>query len=396
MRAVFRVKIATPLSVGWYDHSKLDSRFVIRPTSLKGVWRWWARAFVGGVLYERGCLKSRRGGGVYFEPDPEGVKKISRIVGAVLGMGYAERAEAAASSFKIAVRMLKRPFIGTVTKGQRSVEYGDGKRAEFQRFNLLSLSTSVEYAVGGEFEIEITGRTIDSKRFTLGLEILAAALTLSGVGKGSRKGLGSLDVTWTNYLTPTPVEKLIEDVRRELNGVIPDKCGGQSWDLPPMPVMTKAKIRGEGAGEVALSAVYKVTGLDPPSLHNFFLRPHRARVTEGHYSKPDELRKRLEAWVLGLPREQKDTGYSAEVDRRASTFIVSYHGRDHIFNTAKEPGGYLTVLISGDWPTEIHWSDSDEKVIEIDQTKIISAYSTAYREFENYVTKLKGKVTQIW
>jgi CRISPR-associated protein Cmr1 len=390
MRAQFDLTIATPLSVGWYRPNILDTQSFIRPTSIKGVWRWWARTFVGGVLYERGCLRARRGKLVFLEPDRDVVRRISQITGKVLGLGYAGGGDASASRFRIVVSVLGRPYIGSVTRASRYVEYGYGKRAEFQRFNLLSLSDKVEYALGGRFRLEISGRGVDSKIFTLGLQMLAVALTFSGLGKGSRKGLGSLDVTWSDFLPRISVGKLIEEVRASLENLITDRCGGPQRELPPMPVMTKASL------DMRLASVYRVVGLDAPSLHNFFLRPQRARVTTGSPMGQDELRRRLEAWVLGLPREQRGTGYIAEVDRRASTFMVAYHGQGHWFNSSGEAGGYLTVLVSGDWPTSITWSNSGERELSIDAAKVISAYSTAFREFEDYVKKMGGTVAAIW
>ncbi|MGC9115882.1 MAG: RAMP superfamily CRISPR-associated protein, partial [Fervidicoccaceae archaeon] len=73
---ILRLKVTnfTPLLVGWYEPNIVDP-IGLRPTELKGIWRWWARAFACGVLYDGGC-----------NPLPSDLVKI---VGKDLGLGYA-------------------------------------------------------------------------------------------------------------------------------------------------------------------------------------------------------------------------------------------------------------------------------------------------------------------
>lgn len=384
MRAAFRLTVATPLSVGWYEPGKLDEMWYLRPSSIKGLWRWWARAFVGGILYERGCLKSRGRKEVLRVPDEASARRISEIVGRDLGLGYAgEEEKSVASKFKISVRTLSRPQVYTASKGR-------GIRWNLQRLKLLSLGKEVQYAEGGEFELDVEAHGVDRKVFTTSVGILAIALTLEGVGKGSRKGLGSLDVIRiSGDFTARPLPQLVEEVRRSLDGIIGDRCGETPRELPPMPIVSR---------KMGISSIHTAIGVDFPVLHNFFLRSQRARVLHGHFAAEDDLRRDLNEWVLGLPREQKGTGYgidAREVNRRASTIMLSYHGPRHALNPRGEPTGYLTILVSADWPTHLTWSDGQEE-ITIDESRISRAYETAYKEFAGYVGKLGGRVDKIW
>jgi len=388
MRATLRVRIATPLSIGWHDPNILDRRFYIRPTSVKGVWRWWARAFVGGVLYERGCIRAERHRHVYLTPDKVSAEKIAKIVGLNLGLGYAGTKKAAASKFKITLKTIKPPSTDKARYRQGYIHH-HGRFLSLHRFRLLTLSSDVEYATGGEFEINIDAPGVDKDVFQATAGILVVALTLSGLGKGSRKGLGCLDVIRTyGDLRPGPPENLLNDVRSALERLIKDDCGGQPDDLPPLPVVSKAKIHG-----IDITTVYKISDISFDNLHNFFLRPHRAKVLTGDYAKPDPLRQNLNAWILGLPREQNKQGYiMPDLDRRASTLMTCYH-TSHL---ASQPAGYLTALVSGDWPTSLTWVGAGTQNITIDTQRILAAYRDALDEFKDYIAKLGGSLTRIW
>jgi CRISPR-associated protein Cmr1 len=376
MSAVFRLTIATPMSLGWYKPEVLDKRFYIRPPSVKGLWRWWARAFVAGVMYEMGCLAGRSGKGELLVPTSREAEAVSRVVGTVMGLGYAGEKAAMASKFALDVRVLREPSIGD-TKGRVWVR---GRWADVHRFAYLTRKTPpIKYAVGGDFELEVSGGGPPQA-----LEVLLVALTLEGLGKGGRKGLGSIDVTAVyRFRLAHDLKQLVEDVRRWLRRWI-SPCSGKRPPFPPMPAVA------EGVAEI-----YRVEGLNFSHLHDFFLRSHRARVLKGNYAIPDELRERLLAWVLGLPRkeEKTETGYGimGDVKRRASTFIVSFHN-NHV--TGK--GGYLTVIRSADWPTALEWTGGGYQQINIDFEKVSEAYDTALSEFREYVEKLGGSMSRLW
>ncbi|MHA1632114.1 MAG: type III-B CRISPR module RAMP protein Cmr1 [Candidatus Freyarchaeota archaeon] len=40
------------MSIGSHEPNALDELWYLRPTGVKGVWRWWARALVAGALHD--------------------------------------------------------------------------------------------------------------------------------------------------------------------------------------------------------------------------------------------------------------------------------------------------------------------------------------------------------
>jgi len=329
-RAVFELTINTPLSVGWYDPNVLDKRFYIRPTSVKGVWRWWARAVAGGVLYESGCVA-------------ELAKETARLVAEGLGLGSTR----AASAYRLRVEVLERPRVEVVRRGQRR---------GVQRFDLLALSRDVEYAVGGRFRLVVEG---SHKAFDAAVATLALALTLSGVGKGGRKSLGVLDVVDARGDAPRGgVRELLETARA---GVGARKCGAQPQALPPFPVVAQGFFE-----------VYRVSARFP-DLHNVFLRPNRARLAAGNFAAPDPMDR--DAWFFGLPRSQRGTGYmdpEGEGLRRASAVFAAAHSQRHHYGG----GAYISVFLSADWPRRLKWvGKGGVEYVVIDERRIRGAYS---------------------
>ncbi|MEZ0248075.1 MAG: type III-B CRISPR module RAMP protein Cmr1 [Thermoproteus sp.] len=326
MRAVFYATIAAPLSAGWYDPRILDSNFFIRPTSLKGLWRWWARAFAAGALYEAGCV------GNFLE-------RVHAVVADGLGLGSTGRA----SSYTISVEVLDPPKV-------------DACRADLQRFKLLALGRrgekepALKCAVGGEFRITVEG---DHKAFAAATSILAVALTLSGLGKGGRKALGSLDVVGAEESAPRgQLHELIERARRYL---AVERCGAPP-QLPPISAVAKEVFE-----------VYRVNA-GYQQLHNLFLRPERSSLFGGNYRAPDPLGGY--AWFLGLPRSQRGTGYIADVGRRASAVFAAWHSNRHIYGG----GGYVSVFLSADWPPKVVWvRKGGRKEIAIDAKALQAA-----------------------
>jgi len=349
MRAEFEVTIATPLSAGWYDPAIVDRNFYIRPTEIKGVWRWWARSFAAGALYEAGCT------------GPDFLRRVHEIVAERLGLGSTK----AASRYDLTVEVLERPRVA------------DSSRENLQRFNLLNLSRrkkgepGVEYAIGGRFRIALES---DSD-LSLAASILAVALTLSGIGKGSRKALGSLDIVRTSGAAPRrPLKELIEEIRRQIDA---PRCG-QARGLPRISAVARDVFE-----------VYRVD-VDFRRLHNLFLRPERARMAGQHYKSPDPLDHM--AWFLGLPREQRGTGYRITdrgVDRRASPVFAAWHTNQHVYGG----GGYVSIFLSQDWPTQLTWvGGGGMRTIQINEQALRQAKSA----FLALLNQFGWKPQRIW
>ena len=72
---------------------------------------------------------------------------------------------------------------------------------------------------------------------------------------------------------------------------------------------------------------------------------------------------------------------------------MSYHER---FN-AYGDGAYVTIFVSGDWPTQLEWTNgATTQIINIDTKILINAYRIAIGELESYLKKLNAPVQHIW
>ncbi|MEM4827777.1 MAG: hypothetical protein QXK07_07060, partial [Desulfurococcaceae archaeon] len=239
----------------------------------------------------------------------------------------------------------------------------------------------------------------------LALKILIVSLQLSGVGKGGRRGLGSLDITHIDSedvlsSVDRDIAKFIKDVYEKSIEIVNNReyqeiCGVKSNKqvsnkvLPPLPAVSKKAFE-----------LYKVDARSyrdfvHVQVHQFFVRTERCKALEGKKICRDDLRKNLDAWFLGLPREQKDTGYRipSELVRRASPIFVTYHSEKNIFGQ----GIFVSVFLSGDWPKKLEWRGGSgvSKPIEIDANKIKEAHDVFIKEFEEYLRRKRLSWQQI-
>jgi len=364
---------STPAFIGSYEPERIDEHMYLRPSSIKGLWRWHSRALVAGVLYDQGYLI-----------DP---KVISYLVGKVMGLGYVDPGgrKSEASRFILRVHIAKKPIKGKVPAGSRYILLGN-KYIFLQRIRLLTLERSLEYFYNGAFTLElIKTRVYDKTGEDLAIRSLILALTLSGLGKGSRRGLGSLDITnIRNFYISKEEQTLPNFLERTYNMAIElvrkyrDKLPlrqAKRVTLPQIPVFSKGKVN-----DMNISLVYKLEHIDWVKVHNFFLRSERCRILYGNYRAQDDLRRKHEAWVLGLPRSQMKTGYiiRRNGERRASPILLAYHEK-HIFGK----GVYLTIFISNDWPSSIVWTNGSQiKPVNID---VIRATQDALSELWKYL-----------
>jgi CRISPR-associated protein Cmr1 len=398
---VIQVRNTTPLLVGWYEPTKSDPTG-LRPSEIKGLWNWWARAFIAGAMYDLGLLHGRKDRDVLLRPRKEEAEAIACIVGKVLGLGYVGEAGSEASRFTM--------YTELATPGSIAPKRF---RDNLQRVRLLSLGDrAVEgYDRGAFFRIVVKKRVSRYQAEELtALKILVASLELSGVGKGARRGLGSLDVKPPDVVRERSIKSLIDDTYKECTEIVERARNGrykecarffeelkgaeQSAILPPLPCMSKKSIEGLSVSQVLLAR-----GVGFTALHNFFVRAERCRVLTGSTTCNDDLRSALAAWVLGLPRGRERgerTGYlirARDVSRRASPIILSYHER---FN-AYGDGTYITILASGDWPTQLEWTNGAvSQAINVDFKTLISAYRVAISELESYLKKLNASVQRMW
>ncbi|MEM2275184.1 MAG: type III-B CRISPR module RAMP protein Cmr1 [Thermofilum sp.] len=168
------LRAVTPLLIGGYDtftsHGDLG-REGLRPLSVKGVWRWWARVLVSAAIHRRfGKFPSLEG--------------ADRVVAKVLGT---TRGRASSSKYQIVVTELE---VRTVPlRGYREVA----------RLKLLELggrrgvSSDMVLAWNSRFRIDLYRQASTSpSEDAFAVASLLLALTFGGVGKATSRGFGKL------------------------------------------------------------------------------------------------------------------------------------------------------------------------------------------------------------
>lgn len=406
------LQLETPLFAGGYDPLKLDELWFLRPSEVKGVWRWWARALVAGALYDAGELRGSSKRGILKAPTPEEANRISKSVGIDMGLGYADpRGELSGASYyslvvePVDVDRFKRTYRGG------PVALRDGQ-LNLQRATLLALGRrQLEYLTpGARFRLRVEERVsklpVRREAAEAALAALSLALTFSGFGKGGRRGLGCFRVvrargTYAGFFDPRV--PAAERVNRAVNAVrsLLDIKAVESGEgeLPPLPSVSARRLAGGyrvRGHDLRPFQVIEVRGSGARllgELHNFFLRGARAGRLLGDPKAQDALRQRLAAWVLGLPREQRGTGYRIRVtgvDRRASPLLLAVHGG------AGEGGAYLSVFASADWPAQLAWREGAEVPREISERAVAEALVLALDEFVDYAAKCGFSVSFVW
>ncbi|MCX8199822.1 MAG: type III-B CRISPR module RAMP protein Cmr1 [Sulfolobales archaeon] len=391
--ASIEVSNTTPLLAGWYEPRQIDALQGLRSTEIKGLWRYWARAITAGALYDKGLLVGRKVDGVNKVPSTLEAKAISCLIGKIMGLGYVGDSGAEQSRFKIRVEPLvpMRSVIKVYRKGFR----------ELQRVSLLTIKEGLSYIdKGAKFRITVR---LERPKFRSAeeqaLKVLVLALQLSGVGKGGRRGLGSLDVLTVNGVSiPNKLHELIEDVYAAALDIVKahKECKLEEFSrslqqtLPPMPSLSKQYFQG-----VAVSSV-SIANISFNDAHSFFLRSHRCRKLTNNPICFDDIRNNQVGWFLGLPREQGGRGYlipkwirERDITRRASPLHVTYHEKNNVFGS----GAYFTTLLSGDWPAVIMWNG---KNMNIDDRAIVDAYKIVIGELQQYVNACNANLSRVW
>lgn len=209
------VEAITPLWIGGYDtkaeHGDLG-RESLRPSSVKGVWRWWARSLVSAASYETRKLFPN-------------IKEADEVVSRLLGRGGKESHQ---SIYQLEVKesrveLVRLPCEAVNDRGRRRSGRGDGglQLSDVVRVKLQCMGGSrkkrsgrieVEAGIaadtgrsqeelsfiktGSSFTISIyRQRPVPSKAWdAFAIHSLVVALTLGGVGKASTRGFGKFRV----------------------------------------------------------------------------------------------------------------------------------------------------------------------------------------------------------
>jgi CRISPR-associated protein Cmr1 len=352
----------TPTRIGGYNarpYSKeLDLPEGLRTSEVKGIWRWWLRATLAGALWDLGK-----------EPNKTTIKEM---VNEILG------STASASKFTLtspyAYSAAKK--LDDLTKIPRMRLILMKRRDESQdEFNIRSVEEKYLYPLGSLKATlslyEHASKPLDWSTRRIALGTLLLALLLHGIGAITRRGFGHFQLEVKECVDElrdySGSIKAVNEARREdemqgaLNGlfnkVLQDAkqsllqrnmltgLGPRPSRLPPFPslssdsrifrlriVNVKASDETsllEKLGEVAMKLGWKRSlGLNKKEV---------GRVSGGV----------LDTWILGLPREVRETGYSVlgHAGRRPSAITLA--------PMKKLQQSFLVAVygfLSSDWP----------------------------------------------
>jgi len=392
MNVTLKLRSENWLLLGGYD-TKFHKDDPFRTQSIKGLWRYWLRAYIAGALYEAGKLKCKK------ECVAE-IKYICEKTGDILGSLNS------ASKFRI--------IVNKVSFDEKECKNINGA----QRIRLLSLERREKVSHGENLYVEIRieesphVKKVDENEEKLALGSLLTALSLNGVGKGGRRGLGTFSIEVDGFEGGFLKGKKIDyNMLRELINETLDSARSylnlgveKVSEIPLLDCVSRLKIDLSEIDEsISLfdkkeAPVFIVIKVEPKTkkrmedmvieLQDFFYRPGRSgrmgfKITSADKSQDSITRKRL-AWFLGLPREQRETGtgYTSDVNRRASPIHLAVHEENALF----------TFFLSGDWPIKIKWrglhEEGQQSKKPVDGGRVKEAYLCSISSLENYLKKM--------
>jgi CRISPR-associated protein Cmr1 len=393
---VFKLKGESRLYLGGYD-TQFHEDDPFRTQSLKGLWRYWLRAYIAGAMYDGGILKCERRGKHVCEVSPNLLRRIAEKTGCLLGSLNS------ASKFRIVVEEAHAEFredgfgaqrVKLLSLGRRRTSYGGNAYAK------IRVEKSPHVKELGEDEIK------------LAIGSLLTAFSLNGLGKGGRRGLGTFSIEANGFegkflrdgkMDYGMIRELIGETLRSARSYLNLERGNPS-EVPPIDCISEARMDLSGmSGSTDLfdkkrAPVFTVMRAKPRNrkdvdtmvveLQDFFYRPGRLRIMKIRENQDAIIRDKL-AWFFGLPRRRGETGYLG-AERRASPIHLAVHREEALF----------TFFLSGDWPTEIEWrggrSISLRTDLEVKEAKVKEAYLTSISSLEGYLNRIGYDVEVIY
>lgn len=300
-----RVEASTPVLLGGYDTRLLHPtglREGLRPTSLKGLMRWWARAAIAAAVFKKF--------GVY--PTINGADEVASKI-----FGSAGRA----SKISVLTRPLEKNYVEDVTNlfkdvlNVRFLKIRDSL-ITVEAFKELDFDEKIEiprvHAIkeGTKFEVELRSSAAKEEEFSLAACSLALGLTLDGVGKAASRGFGKFRIIESSsssfedlILDPSTdalkyLKSLINKSVEFATGLVDELC--ENRQIPFIESLDRLFLDQAGApdyitalkriGIVVTKLAHKI---EPGARREEYLK--LARRPGGEY----------QTWVLGLPRSQE-------------------------------------------------------------------------------------------
>ena len=390
MRKIAKIKIKsiTPVGLGWHEKELYDDLLPLRPFSVRGIIRWWARALIAGVAFDAGKHE---------------INITKKIINDVFG-----GAEKEPKSSSISIRI-------HVERVSKLTQQDIKKLISNARIRLLTMGmeeeeikTFIENAFRKDIvaEIELYSLFKDPNEFNENLAIVSTilAFTLGGVGKASRRGFGAFKITEVNpgdsisENTEGLIKKLRNNIIRDddniniiknklkkileiSRGVIINKLnlGTPPSRLPRIHAITQSNYFSLFIKDIReLNIPDAITALN--FIQEIFLRnpkqmPRNIRSLSSILQDAYGLQaaKQIGSYFEGLPRSASrknvyrlvnrrlhqclrrnnvkgdiTTGFETEkAQRRASPIIVTFINEKTIA---------FSIFLSNDWPDEILWT----------------------------------------
>ncbi|MEM0226461.1 MAG: type III-B CRISPR module RAMP protein Cmr1 [Thermofilaceae archaeon] len=197
----FELTAVTPILIGGYDTrtSHEVGREGLRPSSIKGVWRWWARIFVSAAI----CKRFRYTRFVNLED-------ADKIVANILGT---TRDRASSSKYQIVATDLQ-------VNEVELAKYKDVARVKLLRLGRGEIIRDRVLGPNSTFSVELYRlRKTEEAEDAFAASSLLVALALGGVGKATSRGFGKLAVTKVEC-NLSSVKELYSDLEKLSKGEI--------------------------------------------------------------------------------------------------------------------------------------------------------------------------------
>jgi CRISPR type III-B/RAMP module RAMP protein Cmr1 len=428
--ATLQIRTITHTLIGGYNASPYSIQLNLpefpRAQEFKGLWRWWFRALIGGVLWESGLrgneLKERT---IKTSMDVLGsLKSVSKLILNV-NLDF--------EGWKSRFKKIKNIPTEKVSFSKVIPSCENKKCASFSfspippRLFLLQMGLSQEVAgsriscfePGTSLSLTLKRRprrtlsSISKLEEKVALEALCLSLIFGGIGAITRRGFGATHIDAINDCDyediKGPVEKIfkegdeetlrnfIDQVMKDTRGLLQVGSSEALQELPDFPILSSQnKIFRWTLWKLKLEEDREVDGIlqrmgyeDIEAMRLLAWLGYstvKAAWKINNNKRPTDPDFNFHTWILGLPREVGGTGYKP-VDEKYNRRVSSISLKP----LRRMDNGSWDIMVYGfvsrDWPEIEHFSYPNiPKTINIDEKMINQALEQAW----NMILELLG------
>ena len=392
MELIFNAELKndTPVFLGGYDtlYYRDGSSEGLRSQSVKGLMRYWMR--------------------VYYATQGYNLDEISEETNNILGGKSKDGKELITS--KVKIRCYTKCDEPSYIQGIQDI------LNNIPRIKLLKLRKDDKLNYAKKLESELSLYVIrdnlndNNKKLIIGS--LVTGIILSGIGKMSRRGFGCFSMKIKEDCTSIFQKNInglfesddLNDKKTSIINIIKEtrKCIQPKRNygnvLPPIHSFSHCKMYiikvQDKMKTIQDLQEFTVRSLRQRSLRQ--IKPYQ--ITNQHHARLDQITNQHAAWFLGLPREQRGTGYTGyninnnRIERRASPMFIAVHNNFAI----------ITIFKSKDWPTQIRWTQirwkgkNKPQPIDVMKANYIEAINNAYGVIDSELNRyLRNKGYQV-